>query len=283
MEKIVGGKGVDSRASRDLVIQHNKRRLRNKLMLAPFALTVQRIILILFFLAGWEYASGRLIDPFYVSSPSLIMSDLIEGFGPEGTLWRDTGLTLLEGGIGLVAGLVSGLVVAIIFLEWRWLDRLLEPILAVVNAVPRPALAPLAVLWFGLSLWSKVFIAWSLVFFVVFYNAYEGGRAVNSDTVKALKVMGARKLDILYFVTLPAVASWVFAAFKLSVAYALIGAIVGEFVGAVGGLGYQLIQAQGLLNTNRVFTVLVVTGLLAWTALTLAGLVERRVLRWREA
>lgn len=282
MKRIFDRRIFSSKSDRDLVAQHNRQRLRNKVMLAPFALAVQRIILIFLFLAIWEFGSGRLIDPFYISSPSLIISDLMEGFGPGGTLWLDTGLTLLESGIGLLAGLVSGLVVAIIFLEWRWLDRLLEPILAIMNAVPRPALAPLAVLWFGLSLWSKVFIAWSLVFFVVFYNAYEGGRAVNPDIVKALKVMGARKLDVLYFVTLPAVASWVFAAFKLSVAYALIGAIVGEFVGAVGGLGYQLIQAQGLLNTDRVFTVLVVTGLLAWIALTLAGLLERRMLRWRD-
>lgn len=117
---------------------------------------------------------------------------------------------------------------------------------------------------------------------MAFYNAYEGGRAINRNIVNALRVMKASKWQILEYCTLPAVASWVFAAFKLSVAYSLIGAIVGEFVGAIGGLGYQLVQAQGLLRTDRVFSVLIVTGVLAWVALFASGKIEQVVLRWKK-
>jgi NitT/TauT family transport system permease protein len=124
-------------------------------------------------------------------------------------------------------------------------------------------------------------MAWSLVFFVAFYNAYQGVRSIDQDVVNSVKVMKASRIQMLRIVILPAVFSWVFAAFKLSVGYAIIGAIVGEFVGATSGLGYQLTHAQGLLDTDRVFSIVVVTGVLAGVVLYLAERLERAVLKWR--
>jgi NitT/TauT family transport system permease protein len=231
-------------------------------------------------LAVWQALSGAVVDPYFVSSPTRIASDLWDGF-TQGTLARDIGATMLEAAIGLGLGMVTGIVGGLLFGFFPLLDRVLEPFVGAINAIPRPALAPLFVLWFGLGMTSKVFVAWSLVFFVAFYNAYQGVKSIDQDVVNAVRVMRASRPQMLRIVILPAVFSWVFAAFKLSVGYALIGAIVGEFVGSTSGLGYQLTQAQGLLDTDRVFSIVVVTGVLAGVVLWLAQVVENAVLKWR--
>jgi NitT/TauT family transport system permease protein len=229
---------------------------------------------------AWELASGPLLDPYFFSSPGRIAADLEEGF-LHGSLASDVGTTMYEAGVGLGLGMVSGIVVGLLFALFPLVNRVLEPFLGALNAVPRPALAPLAILWFGLGASSKIFMAWSLVFFVAFYNAYQGVKSVDQDVVNSVKVMKASRIQMLRIVILPAVFSWVFAAFKLSVGYAIIGAIVGEFVGATSGLGYQLTHAQGLLDTDRVFSIVVVTGVLAGVVLYLAERAERAVLKWR--
>jgi NitT/TauT family transport system permease protein len=241
---------------------------------------VLRLLVLAAVVGAWQALSGAVVDPYFISSPSRIASDLYDGFA-HGTLARDVGTTMLEAGIGLVVGMVTGIVAGLIFGYLPLLDRVLEPFIGAVNAIPRPALAPLFVLWFGLGMTSKVFVAWSLVFFVAFYNAYQGVKSIDQDVVNAVRVMRASRGQMLRIVILPAVFTWVFAALKLSVGYALIGAIVGEFVGSTSGLGYQLTQAQGLLDTDRVFSIVVVTGVLAGVVLYLAAFVGSRLLKWR--
>jgi NitT/TauT family transport system permease protein len=255
-------------------------------LLRRLSLPLQQLAFLVCMILLWELASGGLIDgvtligPDFVSSPVRVYDDLKLGF-TEGTLGRDTLATLEEAGLGLAIGMVSGVAVGLVFAFWRWLDRLLQPFMAVLNALPRPALAPLTILWFGFSSTGKVFVAWSLVFFVAFYNTIEGVRGIDRDVLDAIRVMRPNRLQLLRLVILPAVISWVFAAFRVSVSLALIGAIVGEFVGATKGLGYQLTAAQGLLQTDRVFSVFVLTGVLAAVLLAAAHRVERAVLRWR--
>jgi NitT/TauT family transport system permease protein len=239
-----------------------------------------RVAVLVAVVGAWELASGPLLDPYFVSSPGRIAADLEEGFS-GGSLASDIGTTMYEASAGLVLGMATGIVIGLLFALFPLVDRVLEPFVGALNAVPRPALAPLAVLWFGLGASSKIFMAWSLVFFVAFYNAAQGVKSIDQDVVDAVKVMKASRLQMLRIVILPAVFSWVFAAFKLSVGYAIIGAIVGEFVGATSGLGYQLTQAQGLLDTDRVFSIVVVTGVLAAVVLYLADRVERVALKWR--
>jgi NitT/TauT family transport system permease protein len=242
------------------------------------------VLLRLLFLAGvlaiWQVLSGHVVDPYFISSPARIGRDTYDGFA-HGTLARDVAATMTEAGIGLAVGMATGILAGLLFGFFPLLDRVLEPFIGAVNAIPRPALAPLFVLWFGLGMTSKIVVASSLVFFVAFYNAYQGVKSIDQDVVNAVRVMRASRLQMLRIVILPAVFSWVFAAFKLSVGYALIGAIVGEFVGSTSGLGYQLTQAQGLLDTDRVFSIVVVTGVLAGLVLYLASVVENKVLKWR--
>lgn len=239
-----------------------------------------RLGVVVGFFVLWQLASGRVIDPYFVSSPVNIVVDLWEGFS-DGRLVGDVATTMYEAGAGLIAGMVSGIIVGLVFGFWPLIDKVLEPILGALNAVPRPALAPLFVLWFGLGMTSKVLVAWSLVFFVAFYNAYQGIKSIDQDVINSVRVMKAGRRQLLKIVVLPAVFTWVFAAFKLSVGYALVGAMIGEFVGATSGLGYQLTQAQGLLDTDRVFSIVVLTGVVAAVILFLADRLERSLLKWR--
>lgn len=239
-----------------------------------------RAVVIAVVLAIWQLLSGPVLDPYFVSSPSRIAADLADGFR-EGNLLSDVGITMVEAAIGLVVGMVTGIVLGIAFAFWPTVDKIFEPILGAVNALPRPALAPLFVLWFGLGMSSKVLVALSLVFFVAFYNAYQGVKSIDQDVVNSVRVMRASRVALLRMVVLPAVFSWVFAAFKLSVGYALVGAIVGEFVGSTSGLGYELTQAQGLLDTDRVFAIVILTGIVASIVLFLADRAEARLLKWR--
>jgi NitT/TauT family transport system permease protein len=239
-----------------------------------------RAVVIAAVLAIWQLLSGPVLDPYFVSSPSRIAADLADGFR-EGNLLSDVGITMVEAAIGLVVGMVTGIVLGIAFAFWPTVDKIFEPILGAVNALPRPALAPLFVLWFGLGMSSKVLVALSLVFFVAFYNAYQGVKSIDQDVVNSVRVMRASRVALLRIVVLPAVFSWVFAAFKLSVGYALVGAIVGEFVGSTSGLGYELTQAQGLLDTDRVFAIVILTGIVASIVLFLADRAEARLLKWR--
>jgi NitT/TauT family transport system permease protein len=247
---------------------------------------IGRALVLAILLAFWQLAAGdliagiRLADPFFISSPSRIFYDLKAGVA-DGILLKDLGITLLEALSGLVIGMVTGVVVGLAFGMWAPLEKIGEPFMAALNALPRPAIAPLAVLWLGIGLGSKILLAWSLVFFLVFYNTYLGVKTVDQNIINAIRVMRARPIQLIRIVIFPSVFSWIFAAFRLSVSYALIGAIIGEFVGATAGLGYQLITAEGLLHTDRVYSALILVGATAVLLTAGAKMLEDRVLRWR--
>ncbi|MGP0088638.1 MAG: ABC transporter permease [Xanthobacteraceae bacterium] len=245
-----------------------------------------RLLVLVGGLLFWQFCAGdliagvRLVDPFFISSPSRVVADLKNGFA-DGLLLRDVGVTVFEAFAGLAVGMVTGVAVGMAFGMWKPLEQVGEPFMAALNAMPRPAIAPLAVLWLGIGIASKILLAWSLVFFLVFYNTYLGVKTVDQDVVNAIRVMRARPAQLVRIVIFPSVFSWIFAAFRLSVSYALIGAIIGEFVGATGGLGYQLITAEGLLQTDRVYSALVLVGAIAVLLTSVAKLLEDRVLKWR--
>jgi NitT/TauT family transport system permease protein len=245
-----------------------------------------RMLVLGAFLLFWQFAAGdlvkgvRLVDPFFISSPGRIALDLQKGLA-DGILLRDVGITLFEAFAGLVIGMVTGIAFGLAFGMWKPLEQIGEPFIAAFNALPRPAIAPLAVLCFGIGIPSKILLAWSLVFFLVFYNTYLGLKTIDQDIINAMRVMRAGPAQLIRIVIFPSVFSWIFAALRLSVSYALIGAIVGEFVGATAGIGYQLITAEGLLQTDRVYSALVLVGIIAVLLTSLAKSVENRVLKWR--
>ncbi len=235
----------------------------------------------------WELSTGgvvanlTLIDPFYVSSPSRIWWDVQAGF--QELLFYHTLITLSEALAGLLLGIVSGLAVGLMFALSKPLAEFGEPLMRGLNALPRPALAPLMLLWFGLGFTGKVVMAWSLVFFIVFYNTYTGATSIDQDILNTARVFRASRLQIMRMFILPGVILWIFAALRVSVSFALVGAIIGEFVGARAGLGYELVRAQGMLETDRVFTTLIIIGVLAGAVIELTRKIEDRVLKWRPA
>ena len=237
-------------------------------------------------LGAWELAAGDLIpgvrfgDPFFISSPSRIATDLVRGFA-GGRLAGDVAVTLFEALAGLVLGLLTGVALGLAFGMFRPLGQVLDPFMTALNALPRAALAPLAVLCLGIGIASKILVAWSLVFFLVFYNTYLGVLSIDGDLLDAIRVMGATRMQLGRIVILPSVFTWILAAFRLSVSYALVGAIIGEFVGATAGLGYRLIAAEGLLQTDRLYATLVLVGVVAAALTAGARVIEDRLLSWR--
>lgn len=245
-----------------------------------------RVLLVAAMAGLWELLSGGLggglsvMDPLFFSRPSAIVVDLLDGFA-SGDLVPHLVFTLEGAFSGLILGIVTGIVVGFAFAYIRWLRILFDPFMVAFNSLPRPALGPILIIIFGLGLTSKVFLSWSVVFFVVFYNTYAGVASVDDDVVRAIRVMGAKRRQILRLVVVPSVLSWVFAALRVAVSFSLIGAIVGEFVGSTRGLGYEMMIAQGVLNTKRAYSILVLLMLIGVTLTEASKQVEDRLLRWK--
>ncbi len=161
------------------------------------------------------------------------------------------------------------------------LAAVFEPIMVALNSLPRITVAPILILWFGLGMTSKVALSLFTVFFVIFFNTFLGVRTVDPELFKAVRVVGGRLRHVARMVVIPTVASWIFAALRTSVSFALSGAVVGEFVGATSGLGYRMLLAAGLLHTERVFTIMVFLMLVAVTLVETSRRVEAYLLRWR--
>lgn len=237
-------------------------------------------------LGGWELAAGGLgghlqvVDPTLFSRPSLIAKHLYVGL-VEGSFTEHLIFTLQAAMGGLVLGIVTGVLAGFAFAYNRWLNAILDPFMVALNSLPRPALGPALILIFGIGIASKVILSWSLVFFAVFYNTYTGIMSVDADLIRVSRVMGASRWQIFRHVICPSVFSWVFAALRLSVSYAMIGAVVGEFLGSTKGLGYEMEAARGLLLPDRVYAILFILMVVGVVLTEAARLVERRLLRWK--
>jgi NitT/TauT family transport system permease protein len=228
----------------------------------------------------WELAAGRLIDPFWFSSPLRLLRHLAE-WAREGSLFRHLLVTLRETFFGYVLGGVSGIAVGVVLARLEFVAQVFDPFIVAANGIPRVALAPLFIIWFGIGELSKVILASTLTFFLTFYGTFSGLRAVEPAYKEVARVMGASERQIFAKVSLPAAAPWIVAALKVGVPFALIGAIIGEFMAASRGLGYMI-----QLNTNQFDTTGAVSGILVLMLVVmlfngLLNRLERYVVRWR--
>lgn len=250
-------------------------------------LWAKRVLVIAGLFALWELLTGgfgRLVEPAVNAAllppPSAALADLVT-YARSGLLLTDLGITLGAAFAGLLLGTLGGLVLGLILGYWRTVADVVEPIFVAFNSLPRVALAPVLLIWLGLGINSKIFLSMFTVLFVVFFNTYLGVRSVDPELVKAVRVMGATRRQVARMVVIPSVFSWIFAALRTSVSFALTGAVVGEFVGSTAGLGYRMNIASGLLNTPRVFAILLLLMLVGVTLVELAKRVEQRLLKWR--
>ncbi|HKY08682.1 MAG TPA: ABC transporter permease [Candidatus Binatia bacterium] len=245
-----------------------------------FGVSLIRSAIIIGFLLLWEFASGRWIEPFLISSPARILSSLWAGFY-TGDLLQHTWVTFLEIAIGYPIGAVAGIGLGYAFGRSRLLAEIFEPIIIALNGIPRTALAPLFIVWLGIGLWSKVGVVFLLTFFLNFFNTYTGMRQMDQEYVDLARLMRVRGLKLTFRVILPAISPYVFTGIRTSIPFSVIGAIVGEFIAATEGVGYFIRLSAGIFRTADVFVGIIVLMFMVIIMDKIAALVEKRVLRWQ--
>jgi len=242
--------------------------------------TIVRVAIIGGFFLLWEIASGRWIEPFLISSPGRIFTSLIAGFR-DGDLLQHTWVTFEEIAIGYPLGAIAGVALGYWFGRSRMLAEIFEPIIIALNGIPRTALAPLFIVWLGIGIWSKVGVVFLLTFFLNFFNTYTGMRQMDQEYVDLARLMRVRGLKLTFRVILPAISPYVFTGIRTSIPFSVIGAIVGEFIAATDGIGFFIRLSAGIFRTADVFVGIIVLMVMVIIMDKIAGLVEKRVLRWQ--
>jgi NitT/TauT family transport system permease protein len=246
--------------------------------------TVTRLLLVVLWLGSWQLAASSLIDPFYYSKPSAIWARLVDWFtnGTSfGSIWQQIAVTLQEAVLGFLIGSVAGVVLGVLLGRGRFLAEVLAPFIKAGNAIPRIVLASLFVIWFGLGMSSKVATAVVLVFFAVFFNAFQGAREVDRTLLDNARILGAGPRQVLTSIVLPSATSWILASLHVAFGFALIGAVVGEYTGADKGLGLLINHAQGTFDAAGIYAGMIIMTVLALLAEWLLTRLERRLLAWR--
>lgn len=241
-----------------------------------------QIVLLAAFFALWEYAADRWVEKIMVSSPSDIWQ-VVTRWAQDGTYATNLTVTLEATVGGFVLGAVLGMGVGFLTGLWKRLGEVLQPILMALYTLPRLALAPLFLMWFGLGMEFRVVFAATIVFFLVYYNTFFGVREVSRDLINAVRIMGAGRFQVLVRVIVPSALVWVAAGLKISVPYALVGVVVAEMVAGNSGMGFLLSRAAAQFSAAQsfaaIFGLLVMALVLDW----LITLLSVRALRWKSA
>lgn len=242
---------------------------------------IAQVLVGVIFLACWELAAGPLIDPFFVSEPSAVFAKLRDWI-IRGELFAHLGITLYATVLGFVIGSVTGFATGFVFGRYERIGAIFDPYITAIYCLPKIALAPLFIMWFGIGIESKIAMAAVIVFFLVFLNTYSGVRDVNPIHIHGTRIMGAGEWQLLINVIAPSAAAWVLTGLKVSVPYALIGAVVGEFMSSNRGMGFMIAQSSAMFDTAGVFAGLVVLALVGGIINEGLKRLERHVLRWRQ-
>lgn len=246
----------------------------------PVAMALWQTALGVAVLLAWQGASGRLVDSFFISNPIDVGARLYRWVA-DGSIFGHIAATLYATALGFIIGSVVGAILGIWLGVSPFASRLFNPYLNALNALPKVALAPLFVLWFGLGIESKIALAAVLVLFLVFLNTFAGVREVDQDLIDGARLMRATRAQVVLKVIIPSAMSWVFAGLKIAMPYALIGAVLGEMIAANRGLGYLVQFSGSQFDTAGVFAVLFVIALLAVALNHLVEMAQSRMERWR--
>ncbi len=234
---------------------------------------------------GWQLLTSlKIVDPFFYGQPSGIVTkawDWVKHGTGFGSIWLQIWTTLEEAVFGFLIGVIGGVVVGVLLGQVRFLSDVLSPYIKAVNALPRIVLGALFVIILGLGMSSKVVLAAFLVFFVVFFNAYQGVREVDGNLINNVRILGASRLQVIRNVIIPSAMTWIIASLHVAFGFAVIGAIVGEVLGAQHGLGVIITDSQNNFDANGIFAGMVIIGVIALVAEWLISLLERRLLAWR--
>ena len=254
---------------------------RGLLLLLQVAVAVVAILL-------WHlFTTTSLVgDPsrmqFFFSTPGAVARQIWAWFA-DGSIWYHLWITLTEAVLAFVIGALAAVVLAFWFARRPRLAAVFDPYVKGANALPRVVLAPIFTLWFGLGIWSKVALGFTLVFFIVFFNVYQGVREVNRTVLENARMLGMSERQLLRHVYLPSALSWVFSSLHTSIGFAVVGAVVGEYLGSAAGLGYLIAQAEGMFDIAGVFAGMFVLSAFVLLIDGLVTVIERRLLVWRPA
>jgi len=235
------------------------------------------------FLGIWQLlVSIHWLDHFFFSSPVDVLARMFSLFGDQQQhIGLDLLTTLTEASLSFVIGTALGITAGFLLGNNKPLAEIFGPYLQIGNAVPRVVLAPVFLIWFGLGIWSKVALGVTVVFFIAFFNTYQGTRSVPVHIINNVRMLGASDWQVTRHVVVPSVLSWVFSSLHVSVGFAIISAVVGEYLGASHGIGHFISQAEGTYSTTDVFAGI---GLLSIVVLILSAAIDRieaRLVKWR--
>jgi NitT/TauT family transport system permease protein len=241
---------------------------------------VRQVAALVVLLALWEAAGhAGMLNPLYMPSPSQIGGALVELFG-SGRIWTHLEATFGAALGGLVLGVVVGVVLGVLAALIPYIAELLEPVMTLLNAIPRVILAPLFVIWLGIGMASKVALAFILVAVLIFFTVFTGIKQVDRRLVERIVTLGGDRLALVRHVYLPSVTAWVLGSMKVAVGFAFTGAVVGEFVAASRGLGYLLSFAQSTYNAALMLALVFLIMVVVLVIFALSGWLEKHLLRW---
>ncbi|MCW3481830.1 ABC transporter permease [Neisseriaceae bacterium JH1-16] len=272
-------RGVPDQLSELERLAQQRLRQRHRLVIAL------RLAVLVVTLGGWELAA-RLgwIDPFFFSMPSQILAQIVtwsvEGTA-QGPLWQQVAVTLEETTLGFLIGSVLGVICGIALGRNKLLADVFSIYIKIANSVPRVVLGSVFVIAFGLGMGSKVALAVVMVFFVVFANAFQGVREADRYLIANAQILGASRRQVTTAVVIPSAMSWILASLHVSFGFALVGAVVGEFLGSRQGIGLLISVAQGSFNAAGVFAAMIVLAVVALFAEFLLTSLEKRLVKWR--
>jgi|SRR5262245_6541172 len=251
-------------------------------------LVVLQLLVGILAIALWQIGTTVPIDgtyllpPFFFSTPADVAARIVKWF-VEGTVWRHLWITLYEAMMAFVIGSAAGVVIGFWFARQPMVAAVLDPYVKMINALPRVVLAPIFALWFGLGPASKIALGITLVFFIVFFNVYQGVREVSPTILANARMLGMNDRALMRHVYWPSALSWMFSSLHTSVGFAVVGAVVGEYLGSAAGLGYLIQQAEGVFDVAGVFAGMLVLAAFVLIIDGVVTLAERRLLVWRPA
>src|SRR3954451_779731 len=242
---------------------------------------VWQLSLAVLILAAWQALStAGLLDKFFFSRPSDVLARVLQ-WVLTGSIWTHLLVTLEEAFLSFALGVASGILFGFLLARTPFLSELLNPYIRVLNALPRVVLAPIFLLWFGLGIWSKVALGVTVVFFIVFFNTYQGVREVEPVLLNNARMLGATERQLIRHVLIPSALTWIFSSLHISIGFAIIAVVVGEYLGASRGVGYVIAQAEGVFDTTGVFAGMTVLSLVVLIVGYGVNRLERWLLRWK--
>jgi NitT/TauT family transport system permease protein len=246
---------------------------------------VGRILLAVVVLGGWQWFTAvGWVDKFFFGQPTEVWNSLVKLFTDGtafGSIWENLWITVQEALLGFLGGTLAGVILGILLGSNRYLSDVVGPYIRIVNSIPRIVLGSIFIVAFGLGMGPKVLLAAVLVFFVVFFNAFQGVREVDQNLVSNVRVLGASPLQVAMHVTIPSAMTWIIASLHTAFGFAIIGALVAEVLGAQHGVGLIISQAQGTFDPNTVFACMVIIAVVTLGAEYLISLLESTLLKWR--